>query len=166
MGYKFSEGITQCQNKVLQVQNRMKSLDCVCVCYFLSHAQLFATPWDSSSARFFCPWDSPGKNTRVGSHSFFQGILLTQGSNLGLPHCRQILYYLTSLATIGFYPSTCSVLECSHRDWWNAAGQDDLRYRDELWLSRKAARKSTNKYEWSWIEPVEHEGHLTVDNRE
>ena len=31
------------------------------------------------------PWDSLGKNTRVGSHSLLQGIFRTQGSNLGLP---------------------------------------------------------------------------------
>ena len=37
-------------------------------------------------------WDSPGKNTGVGSHSFLQGIFPTQGSNPGLPHCRQVLY--------------------------------------------------------------------------
>ena len=36
-----------------------------------------------------------GKNTGVGSHSFLQGILPTQSSNLGLPHCRQILYCLS-----------------------------------------------------------------------
>ena len=36
------------------------------------------------------PWDSPGKNTGVGSFSFLQGILPTQGLNLGLPHCRDI----------------------------------------------------------------------------
>ena len=36
--------------------------------------------------------NSPGKNTKVGSYSFLQGIFLTQGSNPGLPHCRQILY--------------------------------------------------------------------------
>ena len=41
------------------------------------------------------PWDSPGKNTRVGSHSLFQGIFSTQGSNLGLLHCTQILYQLS-----------------------------------------------------------------------
>ena len=35
--------------------------------------------------------DSPGKNTRVGCHAPLRGILLTQGSNPGLPHCRQIL---------------------------------------------------------------------------
>ena len=28
-----------------------------------------------------CPWDSPGKNTGVGSHALLQGILLTQGWN-------------------------------------------------------------------------------------
>ena len=34
--------------------------------------------------RLFCPWDSPGKNTEVGSRSLLQGVFLTQGSNLGL----------------------------------------------------------------------------------
>ena len=42
-----------------------------------------------------CPWNSPGKNTGVGSHSLLQGIFMTQGLNLGLLHCRQILYHLT-----------------------------------------------------------------------
>ena len=31
----------------------------------------------------------------MGSHSLFQRILLTQGSNLSLLHCRQILYHLS-----------------------------------------------------------------------
>ena len=34
------------------------------------------------SASLLCPWDSPGKNTRVGSHFLLQGILLNHGSNL------------------------------------------------------------------------------------
>ena len=38
--------------------------------------------------------DSPGKNTRMGCHALHQGIFPTQGSNLGLPHCRQILCHL------------------------------------------------------------------------
>ena len=45
--------------------------------------------------RLLCPWDSPGKNTGVCSHSLLQGIFLTQGSNSGLLHCRQILYCLS-----------------------------------------------------------------------
>ena len=52
-------------------------------------------PMDYIPTRPLCPWDSPGKNTRVGSHSLLQGIFFTQGSNLGLLHCRQILYHLS-----------------------------------------------------------------------
>ena len=42
-----------------------------------------------------CLWDSLGKNTGVGSHSLLQGIFLIQGSNLGLLHCRPVLYPLS-----------------------------------------------------------------------
>ena len=34
----------------------------------------------------------PGKNPGVGSHFLLQAVFLTQGLNLGLLHCRQILY--------------------------------------------------------------------------
>ena len=33
--------------------------------------------------------------TEVGCHSLLQGIFPTQGWNLSLLHCRQILYYLS-----------------------------------------------------------------------
>ena len=46
-----------------------------------------------ASSRLLCPWSSPGKNTGVGSHSFLQGIFLTQGLNPGLLCCKQILYH-------------------------------------------------------------------------
>ena len=45
--------------------------------------------------RLLFPWDSPGKNTRVSTHSLLQGIFPTQGSNPGFLHCRQILYQLS-----------------------------------------------------------------------
>ena len=45
--------------------------------------------------RLLSPWDSPGNNTDVGSHSVLQGIFPTRGSNPGLPYCRQILYHLS-----------------------------------------------------------------------
>ena len=41
-----------------------------------------------------CPWNS-GQSTAVGSLFLLQGISPTQGSNPGLPHCRQILYQLS-----------------------------------------------------------------------
>ena len=43
----------------------------------------------------YSPWNSPGKNTGVGSLSLLQGIFPTQGSNPGLQHCRRILYQLS-----------------------------------------------------------------------
>ena len=43
-------------------------------------------------ARLLCPWESPGQSTGVGCHVLLQGIFLTQGSNLGPLHYRQILY--------------------------------------------------------------------------
>ena len=51
--------------------------------------QLFATP-----GTLYNPWNSPGQNTGVGSCSLLQGIFPIQGSNPGIPHCRQILYQL------------------------------------------------------------------------
>ena len=82
---------------------------------------LFVTPWTIQSMEFFRPRPSPGdlpnpgieprfstlqadsliaepqgkpKNTRVGSLSLLQWIFLTEESNQGLLHCRQILYQL------------------------------------------------------------------------
>ena len=45
--------------------------------------------------RLLCPRDSLGKNTRVGGHCLLQQIILIQRLNLGLLHCRQILYGLS-----------------------------------------------------------------------
>ena len=36
--------------------------------------------------RLLYPWNFPGENTGVGCHFLFQGIFLTQWSNLRLPH--------------------------------------------------------------------------------
>ena len=55
-----------------------------------------ATHWTvDSSVRLLCPWNSPGKNTGVGCHSFLQEIFPTQGLSQGLLHYRQLLYQLS-----------------------------------------------------------------------
>ena len=54
-------------------------------------------------ARLLCPWDSPGKNTGVGSHSLLRGIFLTQGLNPGLLNFRQMLYYLSDQGSPSTY---------------------------------------------------------------
>ena len=65
---------------------------CCAVLSCLVMSDFFATPWTVAHS---VHWDSPGKNTGVGSHSLLQGILPTQESNPGLLPCRQILYFVT-----------------------------------------------------------------------
>ena len=55
-------------------------------------------------------WNFPGKNTGQGCHFLLQGIFPTQGSNLGLLHCRQTLNCLShqgSLVEIVLLSSFC-----------------------------------------------------------
>ena len=46
-------------------------------------------------ARLLCPWNSPGKNTGVGSPAPLPGIFPTQGLNPALLHRMWILYCLS-----------------------------------------------------------------------
>ena len=68
---------------------------CHMPCAVLSHLVMSDSfqPHGLWPIRLLCPWDSPHKNTWVGCHACLQGILSTQGSNPGLPHGRQILYW-------------------------------------------------------------------------
>ena len=43
----------------------------------------------------YSSWNSSGQNTGEGSHFLLQGIFPIQGLNLGLPHCRWVLYQLS-----------------------------------------------------------------------
>ena len=65
------------------------------MCCVLSCAHLFAVPWTVARQALL---SIPGKNIRVGCHFLLQGIIPTQGSNLGvlcLLYCRWILYPLS-----------------------------------------------------------------------
>ena len=46
---------------------------------------------------------SPGKNTGVGSHFCVKQVFPTQGSNMGLMHCRHILYCLSHQGSPSVY---------------------------------------------------------------
>ena len=59
----------------------------------VTHVLLFATLWTVA------PQVAPSvefsrQNIGVGCYFLLHGIFLTQGSNSGLPHCRQVLYQL------------------------------------------------------------------------
>ena len=61
-----------------------------------------------------------GKNTGMDCHSLLQGIFLTQGSNPGLPLCRQILYHLSHQGMSPNHPANLQVNQLLPRDssWW------------------------------------------------
>ena len=47
-----------------------------------------------------------GKSTGVGCHFLLQGIFPTQGLNLGLLHCRQIVYQLSYEVSLQYYSTS------------------------------------------------------------
>ena len=69
--------------------------DFVC-CAVLSSSVVstLCDPRDCSLPGSSVQGDSPGKNTGVGCH-VLQGIIPIEGSNPGLPHCRQNFYHLS-----------------------------------------------------------------------
>ena len=68
---------------------------CVVTGGLVTQSCLLSPPRGLWPPRLLCPWDSPGKNTGEGCHVLLEGIFPTQGSNPGLPPCRQILYQLS-----------------------------------------------------------------------
>ena len=69
----------------------MLCLPCPLPMFFVGWAELIQTvvpdslqPYGLWPARFLCPWDSPGKNARVGCHALLQGIFPIQGLNPSL----------------------------------------------------------------------------------
>ena len=52
-----------------------------CCCAAPKLCQTFLQPHGLEPIKLTCPWDFPGKNTRVGCHFLLQGIFWTQGSN-------------------------------------------------------------------------------------
>ena len=49
--------------------------------------------WNTTMEVIHQSQDFPGKDTGVGCHFLLQGIFLTQGTNPGFLHCRQILFF-------------------------------------------------------------------------
>ena len=91
--------------------------------------------------RFLCPWDFLGKDTGVVFHFLLQGIFPTQGSNLGLLYCRQILHRLSYqgliLACYSFNLKNFLIesLKYVHRQSYVTPWQQWL-----LWLTTKSSR--------------------------
>ena len=87
-----------------------------------SESEIHSVVFDSLQPHgLYSPWNSPGQNTGVGSLSLLQGTFPTQGSNPGLPHCRQTLYQLSHRvfrsdqirSVAQSCPTLCDPMNCS-----------------------------------------------------
>ena len=88
------------------------------------------------------PWNSPGQNTGVGTLSLLQGIFPTQGSNPGLPHCRQILNQLSHKGSLSFW--------LNHT--WNFTGiWVCISARRGCWYSYCRGCNAGSMWRWDWL---------------
>ena len=90
--------------------------------------------------RLLHPWDFPSKITGVGCHFLLQGIFPTQGSNPGLPHCRQMLYQLSHQETlVSWFRPQVSPIKCAgglidaDNAWAGLFPRDGLQKLPPLW---------------------------------
>ena len=87
-------------------------------------------PHGVEPARLLCPWDSPGKNTRVECHALLQGIFPTQRWNAGLlrllhwqadflpqSHPGSPKAFLSCIKASAFVPSWMEFLGTSFQGW-------------------------------------------------
>ena len=78
------------------------SFTCLTLWYRVLGSESCSVVSDSLQPHGLCSlWTSPGQNTGVGSLSLLQEIFPTQGSNIGLLHCGQILYQLSPKGSPG-----------------------------------------------------------------
>ena len=127
-----------------------------------SRVCLFATPWTVAlqaplGRRRDPSWDSPGKNTGVGSLSLFQGIFPTQGLNWGFLHCRWVLYLLSYEGSLNIRRNSgCiahGILQARILEWVAYPFScGSYRPRSQTWVSCIADRFFTN---WAIREALE-----------
>ena len=112
LGLTWVSAICKCKSNTL-AHRRNRSRDLWMYFPFVSTKSLqsYLTLWDPMDC------SSPGSSvhgmfqagvTRVACHLLLQGIFPTQGSNPGLPHCRQMLYHLSQMR----------VKEWGKKIWW------------------------------------------------
>ena len=80
----------------------------------VSRVWLFIIPW-TIAHQAHLSMEFSGKNTVGGCHFFLHRIFPTQGLNLGLPHCRQIIYHLSHQGGPRY---TCWMSKWKNL-WWN-----------------------------------------------
>ena len=121
----------------------------------------------------YSPWNSPGQNTGVNSYSLLQAIFPTQGSNPGLPPCRQILYQLSHkeshkgsprilewvvypLSRGSSWPRNQTRVSCSAGRFFTSwAIREALGIKDGSWVKNLPAMQEIWVWSLGWEDPLE-----------
>ena len=74
---------------------------------------VFVTPW-TIAQKFLCPWDSPGKNVRVGCHALLQRIFPTQESN---PRLLSLLHWQAESLPLAPPGKPCTAAAAESLQW-------------------------------------------------
>ena len=118
-------------------------------CEPLSHVPLYVAQW-AIACHALLSMGLSRKNTGVGCHSILQVIFPTQGSNLGLPHGRQILYCLSHQGKQCTWVEKAWVLEPEYLgtwfDLWDFLAMVPL----QSHLTSLSLSKPPTKYEQQW----------------
>ena len=141
---------------------------CCAVLFLVAQSCLtLSNPMDCSPPGSSVLGDSLGKNTRGGCHAILQGIFPSQGLNTGLPHCRQILYWLSHQGSLKhstrrvFIILFCCCSKCfifihnlnSHSNYITMCVYFFLSHRYGNWGSEKLSKLQPGKiqYQAVWI---------------
>ena len=111
-GKQYFRKVSKMSTTGMCIQYNHPTLECVC-CAVLSLSVVSDSLWpvDCSPPSSSVHGDSPGKNTGVGGHALLQRIIPIQGSNPGLPHCRQILHQLNHQGTQEYWSGSLFLLQ-------------------------------------------------------
>ena len=146
--------------KVSSQTNRLTFIESV------SHS-VVSDPMDCSPPGSLCPWNfvqdnfCPGKNTGVGYHFLLQGFFLTQGSNLGLLHCRHTLYHLShqgsskalQVLVAQSCPTPCDPTDC-RMPGSSVHGKSHGHGELLEWVAISSSRESSQPREWTSVSYV------------
>ena len=120
-----------------------------------SHSVVSNSLWPHG---LYSPWNSPGQNIGVGSHSLLQGFFPTQGLNPGFPHYRQILYQLSHQGSPKRVVKRERIIQEELMVIWDTVGVMPGLLR---WLSGICLQWRSRRRRWfdPWVWEIPGEGH-------
>ena len=117
--------------------------------------KLFSLSDPSWPHGLYSPWTSPVQSTGVGRRSLLQGIFPTQGSNLGLLHCRRILYQLSHRGSPRSLLGACLSVTLDTRACWTLrAHWSRQACASVLGRALGSVGKGTEAEGWAWLVPT------------